>query len=632
MQLYGGHGGSVSEDGTETPSTLTLPLSTATKFGDAKEQKTISYKNSNDVKKPEALKKAFLEADGNGILNAYWTPAEVEVGEEDVDGYIITLYQKDDNGKYVDTGRGYTIPQERLTRVHEAVIMGQPVTDDSLGWEQRSDPDNPDQRITLYKLKMALAADGEMGKELSFGKDYKIGVCAYKRGNNLDDEVSELTTTCRQITSEETVSNAETLRKPDPFVFDIAADSGKVELGEDGRYRYRANLSKGRNLIIKNVRSVEGDDYDDSEDYLDAYYVSVDPKTGRVSEELLESGVIYPEDETSGEETKKLCKYWYKLPDENGSLQIKIVAKHLARTEGERRYYDETVQYVFVENDNVAPTLGITENEFIADDETGLYVVSGVADSDAFIYVNNEKKGQAKADGTFSVSSTLNRVGSAYVSICAKDQYDNESEDVIIKVSRITMPGGGGNISGGGGGGYSGGGSDKPEDTKPEDTTDIDDQNTPLDETPDSDSKTIEKKLNNGVKLVFAIKKNTLELLSVSKNATKLTIPASVTAKTGKKYKVTAISSKALQKLKKLTNVTFPKGIKKLPKKMLKGDSKLKYITFKGKLVTVPKGTFNGIYKKAIITIQNVTKKEYNSTKKLIVKSGVGKYVTIRRK
>ena len=115
-------------------------------------------------------------------------------------------------------------------------------------------------------------------------------------------------------------------------------------------------------------------------------------------------------------------------------------------------------------------------------------------------------------------------------------------------------------------------------------------------------------------------KKRTASLVGTRKKTIKkLVIPATISAG-GKKYKVTAISAKAVKNRKKLTGVTVGKNVVKIGNKAFAGCSKLKKITIRSaRLKKVGSGALKGIHKKAVI---KVPKKKRKSYKKLFKNKG----------
>ncbi|MBE5906537.1 MAG: leucine-rich repeat domain-containing protein, partial [Lachnospiraceae bacterium] len=145
-----------------------------------------------------------------------------------------------------------------------------------------------------------------------------------------------------------------------------------------------------------------------------------------------------------------------------------------------------------------------------------------------------------------------------------------------------------------------------------------------LDETPVTEFSISNKQM----KATFVIQNGAVALKKLTAKATKITIPNTVKAPNGKKYKVTEILAEALKGNKNLKTVIIPKNVKVLKKNLFKGCKKLKTIGIIGTIKTVKKGAFAGI-KNVMIRINDVTKKEFNRIKTTIEKSGIGKTVKI---
>lgn len=118
-------------------------------------------------------------------------------------------------------------------------------------------------------------------------------------------------------------------------------------------------------------------------------------------------------------------------------------------------------------------------------------------------------------------------------------------------------------------------------------------------------------------------------LIGVTKSKKSVTIPATVVTLSGVKCKVTAISSKAFYKDKKLTKVTIGKNVKSIGKKAFFQCKKLKKITIKSKVLKkVGKQAIKGIHKKAVIKAPKKLKKAYKKFFKK--KSGFVKGMKVR--
>ncbi len=105
---------------------------------------TITYTNDHQ---PDEPKNVELKLAGNEVMKANWTAVDGAAG------YAVTIYQKDDDDKWIDTGFGYDLKKSE---------DGQP---------------------QVTSIDMALTVGGAETKEsknLSAGETYKVGVRAYK--------------------------------------------------------------------------------------------------------------------------------------------------------------------------------------------------------------------------------------------------------------------------------------------------------------------------------------------------------------------------------------------------------------------------------------------------------------------
>ncbi len=156
--------------------------------------------------------------------------------------------------------------------------------------------------------------------------------------------------------------------------------------------------------------------------------------------------------------------------------------------------------------------------------------------------------------------------------------------------------------------------------------------------------------------IVTKVKKNTVELAyaAPAEGLKKVTVPATVTLKSGQKASVTSIAQNAFKNnktvqivtigknvksigkyafmgCKNLTKVTIGKNVSSIGTKAFYNSKKLKTIkvnTSKLTLKKVGSKAFKGIHKKARIT---VPAKKYNSYKTILKKRGIGKKVTVKK-
>ena len=138
-----------------------------------------------------------------------------------------------------------------------------------------------------------------------------------------------------------------------------------------------------------------------------------------------------------------------------------------------------------------------------------------------------------------------------------------------------------------------------------------------------------ESSSNNNYKVTKSATKNgTVELAKISKSASSVTVPDSITVD-GVAYKVTSVSKNAFKNNKKLKKVTIGKNITKINANTFYGCKNLKTITIKStSLKSVGKNAFKGINAKAKI---KVPKSKLGYYKKLFAKKGLKSTVKIVR-
>jgi len=131
---------------------------------------------------------------------------------------------------------------------------------------------------------------------------------------------------------------------------------------------------------------------------------------------------------------------------------------------------------------------------------------------------------------------------------------------------------------------------------------------------------------------IYKLSGSTATLIGTTKNTlTSLTIQDTVKAN-GKKYKVTAIAASACEKMSKLAKVTIGKYVKNIGKKAFYNCKKLKTITIKSSSLTsssVKADAFKKTYSKATVKVPS---KKLAAYKKILVKRGISKKATFKKK
>ncbi len=170
----------------------------------------ISYTNT---KQPSAPQSVTLALAGNEVMKANWTAVDGAAG------YAVTIYQKDDDDKWIDTGFGYDLKKSE---------DGQP---------------------QVTSIDMALTVGGAETKEsknLSAGQTYKVGVRAYK----LDTESEGA-----KYYSAESDSSGVYLPEYTPLNLNLSVNDAECTKDENGVYHAYVD---GKNDVLKVSSSATG--------------------------------------------------------------------------------------------------------------------------------------------------------------------------------------------------------------------------------------------------------------------------------------------------------------------------------------------------------------------------------------
>ena len=351
---------------------------------------------------PTAPQNVSLELIGNESMKASWKKVD------NADGYKLTIYQKDGD-EWVDTGRGYNLTNEDFSATQ------------GLAYDEAS---------KTYSIEMAMTVGGdgnastltssdgdtvqisaEAAKEiaaLEAGKNYKVGVQAYKSNTLLlDGEVSDY-----DEYSAETQSEAKLLPVYKPVTFDVSVGGKAITPDENGVYNAVVN-NNGYAIIPSNAKSGNAD--------VSANTVFTVNQVNLTDD----SGNDYsvPLDEVNADE--------FRMPDFEGTIALEISAKYT-----HDGVTDETLAYVYVSKDNVAPVITLDEETFYAD-KNGDYTVTGVTEPGATVLINGEQTVTADENGAFTYSANLGGELSAVVNMTAKDENGNESETVSTIITGV---------------------------------------------------------------------------------------------------------------------------------------------------------------------------------------------------
>ena len=357
---------------------------------------TVDYTNSNQPAAPANVTLTFV---GNEVMRAEWEEVP------NVDGYRVTVYQKD-GSEWKDTGFGYDLkkPDEN----------GQPAT----------------------SINMALTVGGEEtenSKNLSADETYKIGVSAYKEEPYFTEsaetgstENPETGTSAGEETSAAEGSEGST------------AGSGGTNTQKALTAKYYSTEKLSSDVFLPKYQeltmtlNVNGNVIDADESGVYHAYVGKNPGTLTVTADGANSITVTRMDMTTGGEIAANADgTGYQIPKFTGSLMLKIDG-----TKGQ----DVTSVFLLVSRDETPPMLTLSDPVFFADQDTGAYTITGMADAGSEILYGENGRTQAAGDGSFAIHDKLEdeRETNASLYLRAKDSAGNESAQQLALITRQT--------------------------------------------------------------------------------------------------------------------------------------------------------------------------------------------------
>ena len=356
---------------------------------------TVSYINSNEPAAPTDVTLTFV---GNEVMRAAWEEVP------NVDGYRVTVYQKD-GSEWKDTGFGYDLkkPDEN----------GQPAT----------------------SINMALTVGGEEtenSKNLSADETYKIGVSAYKEEPYFTEsaetgstENPETGTSAGEETSAAEGSEGST------------AGSGGTSAPKALTAKYYSTEKLSSDVFLPKYQeltmtlNVNGNVIDADESGVYNAYVGKNPGTLTVTADGANSITVTRMDTGTNIVPDETASNTFAIPNFTGSLMLKIDG-----TKGQ----DVTSVFLLVSRDETPPVLTLSDPIFFADQDTGAYTITGMADAGSEILYGENGRTQAAGDGSFAIHDKLEdeRETNASLYLRAKDSAGNESAQQLALITRQT--------------------------------------------------------------------------------------------------------------------------------------------------------------------------------------------------
>ena len=367
---------------------------------------TVSYTNSNEPAAPVWAKLDFV---GNEVMRAEWEEVP------NVDGYRVTIYQEKD-GKWQDTGFGYDLKksengQPPATSINMALTVG-------------------GNAVEVSESGEVLSVSAE---NLSPNKTYKIGVSAYKEEPYFTESAGAGSTESAEtgsIEGEETGAAEGTEGS--------TAGSGGTGTQKALTAKYYSPEAMSNDEILPKYTpldmalNVNGIDcIKDKETHVYHAYVGENPGTLTVNCAADSITVTRMDMTTGGEIASNADGTGYQIPNFTGSLMLKIDGK---------QGMDVTSVFLLVSRDETPPVLTLSDPIFFADQDTGAYTITGMADAGSEILYGENGRTQAAGDGSFAIHDKLEdeRETNASLYLRAKDSAGNLSAQQLALITRQT--------------------------------------------------------------------------------------------------------------------------------------------------------------------------------------------------
>lgn len=348
---------------------------------------TVSYINSNEPAAPTNVTLTFV---GNEVMHAEWQPVD------GVDGYRVTIYQEKD-GKWQDTGFGYDLKKSE---------NGQP---------------------PATSIDMALTVGGEEtenSKNLSANETYKIGVSAYREVPYFTESTETGSTEGEETSAAEGTEGS-------------TAESGGIGTPKALTAKYYSLEAESNDEILPKYTPLEmtlavnGTTITADENGVYHAYVGKNPGTLTVTADGANSITVTRMDTGTNIVPDETASNTFAIPNFTGSLMLKIDG-----TKGQ----DVTSVFLLVSRDETPPVLTLSDPIFFADQDTGAYTITGMADAGSEILYGENGRTQAAGDGSFAIHDKLEdeRETNASLYLRAKDSAGNESAQQLALITRQT--------------------------------------------------------------------------------------------------------------------------------------------------------------------------------------------------
>ena len=360
---------------------------------------TVLYTNTQQPNAPTDVTLTFV---GNEVMKAAWNKVD------DADGYRVTVYQKDGN-EWKDTGFGYDL-DENTTSINMALTVG--------GNAVKASGEN--------------SAVSVPAENLEADKDYKIGVSAYKEEPYFTENPGAGSTE-----NPETGTSAGEETSAAEGTEGSTAESGGIGTPKALTAKYYSLEAESNDEILPKYTPLEmtlavnGTTITADENGVYHAYVGKNPGTLTVTADGANSITVTRMDTGTNIVPDETASNTFAIPNFTGSLMLKIDG-----TKGQ----DVTSVFLLVSRDETPPVLTLSDPIFFADQDTGAYTITGMADAGSEILYGENGRTQAAGDGSFAIHDKLEdeRETNASLYLRAKDSAGNESAQQLALITRQT--------------------------------------------------------------------------------------------------------------------------------------------------------------------------------------------------
>lgn len=343
----------------------------------------VHYTNTNE---PTAPAWAKLEFVGNEVMKAAWDKVD------DADGYRVMVYQQEPNGDWKDTGFGYDL-DAKTTSIDMALTVGGEETENS---KNLSANETYMVGVSAYKEEPYFTESTETGSAEGEETGAAEGAEGSTAGSGGTSAPKELTA---KYYSKETQSadGGEFLPKYQELTMTLTVNGTAITADENGVYHAYVGENPGT--------------------------LTVNCAADSITVTRMDTGADVAPDETTSNT--------FAIPNFTGSLMLKIDG-----TKGQ----DVTSVFLLVSRDETPPVLTLSDPIFFADQDTGAYTITGMADAGSEILYGENGRTQAAGDGSFAIHDKLEdeRETNASLYLRAKDSAGNESVPQLAMITRQT--------------------------------------------------------------------------------------------------------------------------------------------------------------------------------------------------